>query len=610
VALTVNGTQIASASFSSTSTSATIAAALVSAASSNTLATVVPSATKSNELQMTAIGSGTHTNYTYALSVAYNTSTFSAASFAGSPSTGSFVGGSGVPLYNWAISSYAPNGDVLQMTDSVMGSWTYTYDAMNRLTSGTATGGADDGLTLSWAYDRYGNRWSQTATGTGYASAVQPQLTFNGSNGVQTNRIDGWTYDNAGNLLNDKIHTYTYDAENRIATIGGSPAYIYDAEGRRVAKTNSSGAATSVYILGLGGEQVTELNSSGAWVHTNVFAGGGRLLASYEGPAGTDTAGYHYHLTDWLGTKRMQTTASGNQEETCMSYPFGDGLACTGGPDATEHHFTGKERDTESGLDYFFARYFTSDLARFMTPDWAGKPIAVPYASFRDPQSLNLYEYVGNNPNTGIDLDGHLGGDNSDSITGLLNGGGSEAGGSDGDSFAAIEQYHAAATNPSGATTDSGKSIGGEPAPSNPDPKDPVGQQQALGEAPPSGGSGKPTNQTVDPAPTGPDGKPSPPAVPVPGCPTCKWVWAPNGQNSRGGTWVPDNYPPTPGANPKASWDTGSRGGPGHWDVKPASGPTERYYPDGRPMPEDVAHPPWWRPIWRQIVQGIPNLVS
>jgi len=144
-----------------------------------------------------------------------------------------------------------------------------------------------------------------------------------------------------------------------------------------------------------------------------------------------------------------------------------------------------------------------------------------------------------------------------------LNGGGSEAGGSDGDSFAAIEQYHAAATNPSGATTDSGKSIGGEPAPSNPDPKDPVGQQQALGEAPPSGGSGKPTNQTVDPAPTGPDGKPSPPAVPVPGCPTCKWVWAPNGQNSRGGTWVPDNYPPTPGANPKASWDTGSRGGPG-----------------------------------------------
>ena len=123
---------------------------------------------------------------------------------------------------------------------------------------------------------------------------------------------------------------------------------------------------------------MSELNSSGAWVHSNVFAAGGRLLASYEGPAGTDTAGYHFHLTDWLGTKRMQTFASGNQEEVCYSYPFGDGLSCTGGPDATEHHFTGKERDTESGLDYFMARYLTSDLGRFMTPDWADAPIAVP----------------------------------------------------------------------------------------------------------------------------------------------------------------------------------------------------------------------------------------
>jgi hypothetical protein len=42
-----------------------------------------------------------------------------------------------------------------------------------------------------------------------------------------------------------------------------------------------------------------------------------------------------------------------------------------------------------------------------MTPDWAGAPTAVPYANFGDPQSLNLYAYVRNNPNTGIDVDGH-----------------------------------------------------------------------------------------------------------------------------------------------------------------------------------------------------------
>jgi RHS repeat-associated protein len=383
VTLTVNGTQIATASYKANSTPETIASALVSAGSGNGLVTLSVSG---DSLTMTAIGDGTITDYSYQINVSSsNPATFTSASFAGSPSSASRTGGTNVALYNWAISSYAPNGDVLQMTDSVMGTWSYTYDDFNRLTSGTATGGKDVGLLLTWEYDRYGNRWSQTAsTAPGYnppsgeVSAVQPELTFNGSSGVNTNRIDGWSYDAAGNLLYDQINHYTYDAEGRIAKLNGEPAYIYDAEDRRVAKTNSSGVATNIYVLGLGGEQVSELNSSGAWVHSNVFAAGGRLLASYEGPAGTDTAGYHFHLTDWLGTKRMQTFASGNQEEVCYSYPFGDGLSCTGGPDATEHHFTGKERDTESGLDYFMARYLTSDLGRFMTPDWADAPIAVP----------------------------------------------------------------------------------------------------------------------------------------------------------------------------------------------------------------------------------------
>jgi RHS repeat-associated protein len=167
---------------------------------------------------------------------------------------------------------------------------------------------------------------------------------------------------------------------------------------------------TTSYLLDLAGNQVTELNASGGWKHTNLFLGG-RLLATYEGPYGTASAGYHFHLTDWLGTQRMQTTASGIQEETCTNYPFGDGLSCIGSADATEHHFTGKERDAESGLDYFFARYLNSNLGRFMTPDWAAAPTAVPYATFGDPQTLNLYAYVNNNPNTGIDIGGHWGTD-------------------------------------------------------------------------------------------------------------------------------------------------------------------------------------------------------
>lgn len=76
------------------------------------------------------------------------------------------------------------------------------------------------------------------------------------------------------------------------------------------------------------------------------------------------------------------------------------------------YKFTGKERDSESGLDMFGARYYGSSLGRFMTPDWAAKPTAVPYAYFGDPQSLNLYGYVGNNPLKRADPDGHCPSDN------------------------------------------------------------------------------------------------------------------------------------------------------------------------------------------------------
>ena len=300
------------------------------------------------------------------------------------------------PLYNWTISSYAPDGDVLAMTDLVMGGWTYTYDDMNRLTSGTAASGVDEGLTLGWNYDRYGNRWDQSVTGTGNATAVSPQLSFTGNN----NRIDGWSYDAAGNLLYDQIHHYTYDAENRVATVDGQQAYIYDAEGIRVAKLGSGGAVTASYVLGLGGEQVSEVNGSGVWVHSNVFVGG-RLMATYAGSGDTAKQGYHYHLTDWLGTQRMQTSASGNEEERCYSYPFGDGLSCTGA-DATEHHFTGKERDQESGNDYFGARYYASTMGRWMSPDPSPAGVNV-----MNPQSWNLYNYALNNPLRMVDRNGY-----------------------------------------------------------------------------------------------------------------------------------------------------------------------------------------------------------
>jgi RHS repeat-associated protein len=68
---------------------------------------------------------------------------------------------------------------------------------------------------------------------------------------------------------------------------------------------------------------------------------------------------------------------------------------------------TGKERDSESGLDYFGARYYGSALGRFTSPDWSASPEPVPYANLNNPQSFNQYSYVGNNPVSLNDPTGH-----------------------------------------------------------------------------------------------------------------------------------------------------------------------------------------------------------
>ncbi|MHB1022636.1 MAG: RHS repeat-associated core domain-containing protein [Acidobacteriaceae bacterium] len=72
-----------------------------------------------------------------------------------------------------------------------------------------------------------------------------------------------------------------------------------------------------------------------------------------------------------------------------------------------ESNCTGKERDAESGLDYFGARYYASNMGRWMSPDWSAKVEPVPYSKLDDPQTLNLYGYLTNNPLSRTDPDGH-----------------------------------------------------------------------------------------------------------------------------------------------------------------------------------------------------------
>ena len=74
---------------------------------------------------------------------------------------------------------------------------------------------------------------------------------------------------------------------------------------------------------------------------------------------------------------------------------------------------TNKERDAESGNGYFGARYYASTMGCFLSPDWSAKIMPVPYAKLDTPQTLNLYAFVGNNPLTNVDADGHCSGSGS-----------------------------------------------------------------------------------------------------------------------------------------------------------------------------------------------------
>jgi len=223
------------------------------------------------------------------------------------------------------------------------------------------------------------------------------------------NQLNGYCYDAAGNLaLNTGscpqppgtsfTPIYAYDSENRLSSTAGY-SYFYDADGVRMEK--SSGSSGTMYWTGPGGEYLTETDLTGTINEEYIYFGGQRL-ARIDRPSGT----VHYYFSDHLGSASVITDSAGNVQQRDYYYPYG-GIVAAVGSDPNHYKFTGKERDSESNLDEFGARYYSSNIGRFMTPDWAARPIAVPYAVFGDPQTLNLYSYVENGPINRADADGH-----------------------------------------------------------------------------------------------------------------------------------------------------------------------------------------------------------
>jgi len=175
--------------------------------------------------------------------------------------------------------------------------------------------------------------------------------------------------------------------------------YTYDAEDRRVRRAVPGSGITDDYVYDLDGHAITQMSSTGWWIRGEIYAGG-RHIATYENDLQTPTTFFTH--ADWLGTERVQTAVNGTTCETVTSLPFGDGMNTSGSCDPTALRFTGKERDWESNLDYFGARYNSSALGRFTRPD----PIMISKPKIADPQQWNMYAYARNNPLRFIDPTG------------------------------------------------------------------------------------------------------------------------------------------------------------------------------------------------------------
>jgi RHS repeat-associated protein len=267
---------------------------------------------------------------------------------------------------------------------------TYGYDKLNRLTSAAENTSA---WAQSYGYDVRGNRWVTSTS----SNLPQPTLETpnNASWYTSSNRISGWSYDAAGNVLQvgNMTRSFTYDAESRqvSATINTNTSnYTFDGLGQRVTKV--VGTVTTVYVY-------------------DAF---GNLAAEYSSQAGTSPCGTSTCYVSWdhLGSMRMLTDANGSSTVKRYDYlPFGGellagingrttGMGYYSNPDSTNPKFTGQMRDSETydpnggtANDWFIARTFSGGQGRFQSVD-PGNAGADP----SNPQTWNAYAYVGNNP--------------------------------------------------------------------------------------------------------------------------------------------------------------------------------------------------------------------
>lgn len=253
----------------------------------------------------------------------------------------------------------------------------YLHDDLMRLSSSNCGTPANQ----TFSYDAFGNI---DKSGTPYS--FLPTYSYLTNHMTQIGSSTP-TYDTNGNVTNDFLHQYAWDADANPVTIDNSVGLTYDALDRMV-EQNRSGAHTQIVYTPAG----AKLALMSAQVLQKAFIslpGGG--VAVYTG-GGLD----HYRHADWMGSTRLTSSTTRTVLSTTAYAPFGETYAQSGTADLS---FTGMNQDTVSGDYDFLYREYGGTEGRWPSPDPAGTAAVNPM----NPQSWNRYAYVLNNPLGNID---------------------------------------------------------------------------------------------------------------------------------------------------------------------------------------------------------------
>jgi len=202
-----------------------------------------------------------------------------------------------------------------------------------------------------------------------------------------------FSYDANGNIVGSLNGVYGYDAFNNLIQVNNTQGnileeYTYDDEGNRLTKYENSTDTTTYY---LSKNLVRVINSTGTFDTYYYYGDSGTLLSRKD----SDGKIFYYH-PDHLGSTTLITNESGDGVESTKYEPFGG--VVEGGND--RFTFTGQELDL-SGLMYYGARYYDTQLRQFIQPDSL-------LPDMYDPQQLNRYSYVRNNPYRYTDPTGNV----------------------------------------------------------------------------------------------------------------------------------------------------------------------------------------------------------